>query len=138
MNQSELWINNQPASPKVPRRFASDLNLIFLGVAQEARQTLETWLPFFQQIRSTHPQIDTYRLLHDQPPAGPRLSLGLLNLPRKILGRRKNRSMTVALVTQSGDVLWKTQERYTPEAGGDLCTAIVDAYLVFHGRIAPR
>lgn len=138
MNKAALQINGQEVSALIPRRFAVDLNLVLLGIGPDGQQMGATWSSFLQQIRATHPHIDVYGLHHDRPVKGRLLSLGLLTLPRKLLGGRQSQPFTVALLTRQGEILWQSHATYSAEAGGELCAVIVDAYLLFHARIAPK
>ncbi|MDJ0755558.1 MAG: hypothetical protein QNJ45_18680 [Ardenticatenaceae bacterium] len=138
MSQAELSINGQTTAVFAPRRFEADLNLILLGTHQDVWSTLSSWRPFADQLRSSYPQIDIYRVIFNQSARGRKRFWGLTDMPRKLIGRNGPRDFTVALVTRKGDLLWQTSGAYTPEKGGDLCAAAVEAQLIFGGRIPPK
>jgi hypothetical protein len=129
-----------------PRDFAGDLNLIFVPFLQRQQATVNTWVPFAQEIEASFPGVIYYELpTIDEMPMVSRtfVNEGM----RAGIPDQKSRERTITLyidtakfmqatdipdkndvhtllVNRSGEILWRTTGNFSEAKGQELLAAI--------------
>jgi hypothetical protein len=129
-----------------PRDFAGSLNLLFVPFLQHQQFTVNTWIPFAQEIEATVPGFVYYELptinemsmlsrtfinegmragIPDQTARERTVTL-YIDLPKfmRATGIPDNRSVHILLVDRAGEILWRTTGKFTPEKGEELLQAL--------------
>ncbi len=129
-----------------PRDFAGDLNLIFIAFLQEQQRTINTWIPFVQELEASQPGVVYYEL-----PTIDRMSLlahtfineGMrAGIPDDTARERTvslyidtqtfmqataipdKRDIHILLVNRAGDILWRTTGAFSEAKGQELIESI--------------
>jgi hypothetical protein len=125
-----------------PRDFAGSLNLLFVPFLQQQQLTVNTWIPFAQEIEAAVPGFVYYELptINEMPmlsrtfinegmragipdPTARERTVTLyIDLPKfmRATGIPDNRSVHILLVDRAGQILWRTTGNFTPEKGDEL------------------
>ena len=129
-----------------PRDFAGDLALLFVPFKQYHQTTVNTWIPFAQELEKTHPSVIYYEL----PTIDERnvLSRTFINegmragIPDQIARERTvtlyidttafrqatgipgNDEVHILLVNRAGDILWRTTGNFDDKKGAGLMQVI--------------
>lgn len=130
----------------LPYNFEGDLNVAVIAFEQWQQQEVDTWLPHLQQLEAEQPYLRYYELptirnmnflsrafinegmrmgIPNNTARQRTITLYLNKRSFKVaLDIRTERTITVMLVTQRGEVLWRTTGPFTPEQGAALAEAV--------------
>lgn len=125
-----------------PADFAGDLNLVFIAFQRWHQDVVDTWVPLAETLRREYPQLQYYEFptiykmnwlsrtfLNEGMRAGipnPATRARTITLYldkekfRRALEIPDESDTWVYLFDREGDVLWRTNGRYTPESGAAL------------------
>jgi hypothetical protein len=129
-----------------PRDFAGDLNILFVPFLQQQQLTVNTWIPFAQDIEASFPGVVYYELptINEMP----MLSRTFVNEGMRAgIPDQKSRERTITLyidlekflqatgipdrnevhtllVNRSGEILWRTTGNFSEQQGQDMLAAI--------------
>ncbi len=131
-----------------PRNFAGELNLLFVPFQQRQQLTVNTWIPFAQELEFAFPGVVYYELpTIDEMPM---LSRTFINEGMRAGipdSKARQRTITlyintqefmqavnipdkgdvhILLVDRMGNILWRTTGDFSPAKGDDLIQAIKD------------
>jgi hypothetical protein len=129
-----------------PRDFAGELNLLFVPFLQSQQRTVNTWIPFAQELEARFPEVVYYELpTIDEMPM---LSRTFINegmragIPdakarqrtvtlyidtakfRQAVGIPGKDQVHILLVNRQGDILWRATGDFDPVKGQELIEAI--------------
>jgi hypothetical protein len=129
-----------------PRDFAGQLNLLFVPFLQRQQLTVNTWLPFAQELEATVPGLVYYELptIDEMPmlsrtfinegmragipdPKSRQRTITLyIDTPRfrQALDIPGKNEVHILLVDRQGEILWRATGDFTPEKGAELIRAI--------------
>jgi len=132
-----------------PRDFAGGLNILFVPFRRHHQATVDTWIPFAQEVEATRPGVAYYELptiddmgmlrrtlLNEGMRAGIPNQTARERTVTLYLDTKKFRRATaipgtdqvhVLLVNREGDILWRTTGNHTEAKGEALLAAIEDA-----------
>jgi hypothetical protein len=155
--KSRLYINrSEPHFPVVsgynldrnefefPRDFAGRYNLVIVAFQQYHQNTVNTWIPFVQEIEAYLPGFIYYELptinempvlsrtfinegmragIPDQTARERTITLYIDKMAfRSAMGIPNEKDIWLFLVDQNGDILWKTMGEYTDDKADDLAS----------------
>lgn len=132
-----------------PRDFGGELNIVFVPFRRHHQATVDTWIPFAQEVEATRPGVGYYELptidemgmlrrtlLNEGMRAGIPDQTARERTVTLYLDTRKFRKATaipgtdqvhVLLVNRDGDILWRTTGNHTEAKGEALLAALEDA-----------
>ncbi len=131
-----------------PRDFGGDLNLLFIPFLQQQQRVVDTWVPFARELEATYPGTIYYELptIEDMGTLGRTfvnegmragipdpvsrqrtvtLYLDLAAFMRSLDITSRN-DVHVLLVTNAGDILWRTTGPYSPDTADQLLQVVAD------------
>ena len=132
-----------------PNDFAGDINLVFIAFLRRHQDLIDEWVSFVENLAKEHPELHYYEF-PTLPRRGPiyrtflneGMRAGIPNKAtrartitlyldkgafRKALDIENEQHMWVYLFDRSGNVLWRTEGKYSREKG----TALKDALIQF-------
>ena len=129
-----------------PRDFSGELNLLFVPFLQPQQTTVNTWIPFGQELEITFPEVVYYELpTIDQMPVFARtfINEGMrAGIPdpkarqrtitlyidtrnfMQATGISSKEEVHILLVNRQGDILWRTTGDFDQAKGAGLAKAI--------------
>ena len=130
----------------LPDDFAGRVNLVFVAFEMRQQQQVDTWKSFSQGMRQAHPGLQAYELptigksysifrgfidggmrsgIPDNDTRASTVTL-YLDVPVfvRALGIESTKTITVLLVTRSGEILARTTGSYSPEAAAPLVSSL--------------
>lgn len=129
-----------------PRDFAGDLNLLFVPFLQSQQVTVNTWIPFAEELESSQPGLVYYELPTIEargalsrtfinegmragipdPKARERTITLYIDLSQfmQAVDIPDRNDVHVLLVNRAGEILWRTTGNYDEAKGTDLQKAI--------------
>jgi hypothetical protein len=130
----------------LPEDFAGRVNLVFVAFEMRQQQEVDSWKSFAQGMRQAHPGLQAYELptigrgyglfrgfidggmrsgIPDNDTRASTITLYLdVQTFARALGIESTRTITVLLVTRSGEILARTTGPYSPEAAAPLAAAL--------------
>lgn len=131
---------------ELPHDFGGELNLLFVPFLQEQQTVVNTWIPFAEELEASFAGLIYYELptirrmpmvsrtfINEgmragipDPKARQRTITLYIDLEQfmQATGISGNRDVHVLLVNRSGDILWRTIGRFSPEKGEALRRAV--------------
>jgi len=126
----------------LPRDFAGDRNVVFVAFLREQQKDVDTWVPYVKQLAARTPGIEYYELptikkmiglmkwtinkgmragIADQSARDHTITLYIDKAPfKQALAITDEGTIHVLVVNKAGDVLWRSEGRFTEEKGAAL------------------
>jgi hypothetical protein len=133
----------------LPGDFKGELNVLLIPFQRWQQRDVDTWIPFLQELESTHPEVRYYELptirelnvlartfINEGMRAGipdPIARERTVTLYvdkrafRQALDLPSEARIYVLLIDRQGNVLWRTEGRFSPEEGESLLEEVVHA-----------
>jgi hypothetical protein len=131
-----------------PRDFAGEINLVFIAFLRRHQDVIDEWVPFVQQLAQEYPQLHYYEF-PTLPGKGPLYQLFLNEGMRAGIPSSDTRSRTITLYLnkdkfraaldiesedkmwiylfdQAGEMLWRTNGRFSPTKAENLRLALLN------------
>jgi hypothetical protein len=129
-----------------PRDFAGELNLLFVPFLQEQQFTVNTWIPFAEELEASHPDVHYYELptIQDMPlisrtfinegmragipnpKARERTVTLYIDTARfmQATGIPSKNDVHILLVNRQGEILWRAMGNFVQAKGDELLKAV--------------
>jgi hypothetical protein len=129
-----------------PDDFAGDINLVFIAFLRRHQELIDEWVPFVEELAREHPELHYYEFptlprrgfiyrtflnegmragIPDQATRARTITLYLDKRTfRKALGIENEQLMWLYLFDRSGNVLWRTEGKFSSKKGAALSDAL--------------